>query len=146
MTGSDYGPRRVREKGERCEQMKKNQRVSLVLTSMVLWTGSVRSETARNVECGLEHVCASAARLPTLQQTNIYEPHGSISVSALLASCDLQVPDAFPHAPVPFGAERARDHHHISASYIMLLTDGQIALSSLTFVPSSLPLFHHTVS
>ena len=57
----------------------------------------------------------------------------------------LQVPDAFSHAPVPVGAERARDCHHISASYIMLLTDSWIALSPLTshfrpFVPSSLTL------
>ena len=133
----------------------KNQRVPLVVTSVVLWTGSVRSVTARNLklECGMWIWSTSVQTQPDCPPRSRPTFTSLMGLSRLLLfsflvtfKSKLQVPDAFPHARVPFGAERVRDHHHISASYIMLLTDGRIALLSLTSVPSSLPLFHHTVS
>lgn len=140
-----YGPRRVREKGERGEQTKKSTRVTRGHKHSALdglgpfgncsecgtwiWSTSVRVQP--------DHPPCSRSTFASLTG-----PSRFLLFSLLVTfKSKLQVPDAFPHAPVPIGAERVRDHHHISASYIMLLTDGRIALSSLTSVPSSLHPF-----
>ena len=106
---------------------------------MWIWSTSVRTQPD----------CPPRSR-PTF--TSLMGPSRLLLFSFLVTfKSKLQVPDAFPHARVPFGAERVRDYHHISAYYIMLLTDGRIAshlsLPSLRpFVPSSFPLFHYPVS